>query len=218
LPPIVINNLPIKRESIVKNLGILFDESLTWEAEINKCISSGYCKLKQAFRFKKFLSKNSKKLIVQSYLLSLFNYNSIILQNLTKIQIDKIQKFQNTCTRFILNLRKFDHISDGFNSLGFLNMSKLRDVQALTLMHKIRAGAAPQYLVDKISLQGDHHSHLTRASSNIYLRRFKTNYGRNCFFNSIGKKYNEITCKLNLLPSHSVYSFKNKIKKHFKEN
>ena len=55
LPPILINNKPIKRESVVKNLGILIDENMSWESEINKCISTGYLKLKQAFRFKNFL-------------------------------------------------------------------------------------------------------------------------------------------------------------------
>ena len=217
LPPVLINNLPIKRESKVKNLGILFEENLSWDAEINKCISSGYYKLKQAYRFKNFLSNHSKKLIVQSYILSQFNYSSIILQNMTKHQIDKIQKFQNTCARFILNLKKYDHISEGLVSLGFLKMAKIRDLQALTLMHKIRSGKAPQYLKDKVSLQGDHHAHLTRNRSNICTRRFKTNFGRNCFLNSIGNKYNEITNRLHILPSTSVNSFKNNIKKHFME-
>ena len=84
-------------------------------------------------------------------------------------------------------------------------------------MHKIRSGKAPQYLRDKISLQGDHHAHFTRTRTNIYTRRFKTNYGRNCFFNSIGSKYNELTNKLHFSPSTSVFSFKNMIKKHFME-
>ena len=119
LPPIIINNKSIKRETTVKNLGILFDETMSWNEEINKCISNGYLKIKQAYRYKNFLSKFSKKLLVQSYLLSQFTYNSIILQNITKAQMDKIQKFQNTCVRFVLNLKKFDHISEGYKSLSF---------------------------------------------------------------------------------------------------
>ena len=215
LPNIIINNKPIKRESIVKNLGVLFDETMSWEPEISKCISNGYGKLKQAYRFKNFLSQNSKKLVVQSYILSQFNYSSIILQNLTLSQMEDIQKFQNTCVRFILNLKKFDHISHGFKSLGFLKMRQLREVRGLTFMHKILKGKAPAYLLEKLMFQGDHHSHLTRARSNIRCSRFRTNYGRNRFFNFIGKKYNEITRLLDISTSLTVNTFKFKLKKHF---
>ena len=215
LPDIKINNKVIERETSVRNLGVIFDEIMSWDPEINKCIKNGYDKLRHAYRFKNFLSKNSKKLIVQSYILSQFNYSSIILQNLTKAQMDKLQKFQNTCVRFILNLRKFDHISEGRASLGFLKMSRMRDSQALTLMHKIRSGKAPLYLANKISFQSDHHEHRTRARANICTRRFNTNFGKNCFFNCITKKYNELSNKLNINPKLSISTFKNKIKQHF---
>ena len=219
IPPLIINGKAIKRETTVKNLGIIFDENMSWDSEINKCISNGYGKIKQAYRFKHFLSKNSKKVMVQSYILSQFNYSSIILQNLTKFQSDKIQKFQNTCVRFILNLRKFDHISEGISSLGFLRMEEIRHVQSLTLMHKIIRGLAPQYLCDKIVLQGDQHSHLTRTRNNIRRIHFRTNYGKNRFFNRICKEYNCFINTHNISQTLcSINAFKYKLKKHLLAN
>ena len=156
-----------------------------------------------------------QKILVQSYILSQFTYNSIIIQNLTKAQMDKIQKFQNMCVRFILNLKKFDHISEGYKSLGLLKMYQLREIQALCLMHKIINSRAPKYLVEKINLQGDHLNHLTRNRGNIRLTRFRTNFGRNCFFNKISAKYNEIVNHLNLSTNISNISFKFNLKKHF---
>lgn len=154
---------------------------------------------------------------MQTYILSQFNYSSIILQNLTKMQIAKIQRFQNTCVRFILNLKKFDHISECYINLGMLKMEKLREVQALTFMHKIVNGKAPQYLTDKLTFQGDHHTHQTRFRTNLHTTHFRTNYGCNCFFNKISKKYNEISRTLDLSQSLSINTFKSKIKKHFLE-
>ena len=203
LPPIKMNNEIIKRETTVKNLGVLFDQFMSWDSEINKCISNGYLKLRQAYRFSKFLSKKSKTIIVQSYILSQFNYSSIILQNLTKTQMDKLQKFQNTCVRFILNLRKFDHISEGFTVLIFLKMHQMRDIQALTLMHKIKGNLAPHYLTSRLVSQGSHHGHRTRIANNIFISHFKTNYGRDRFFCRIAKKYNELSTLLLITPSLS---------------
>ena len=58
LPVININNQPIKRKNEVKNLGVIFDETLSWDKHINRCIGKAYGKLKQAYRFKNFLSKS----------------------------------------------------------------------------------------------------------------------------------------------------------------
>ena len=217
IPDVMINNKIIKRETKlnVKNLGIIFDENLSWDPEINKTISKGYGKLKQAFRCHKFLTKESKISIVQSYLLSQFNYNSIILQNLNNGQITKIQKFQNTCTRFILNLRKYDHITEGFNSLKFLNMENSRKLQSLSLMHKIVNKLAPVYLINKLTFNINFHDHLTRTRNNIHTRNSRTNFGRNCFFNSVGRLYNIMMNELNLSNDVSLNIFKSRVKNHF---
>ena len=215
LPSITINNKSIERETTVRNLGVLFDENLSWGPEVNKCISNGYFKLKQAYRFKNFMSKKSKIILVNSYILSQFNYSSIILQNLSKTLNEKIQKFQNTCVRYILNLKKFDHISEGFIQLGFIKMDKLREIQSLTLMHKIILKKAPQYLLEKISYQGDVHGHNTRNRSNIRINHSKTNFGKNCFFNATANSYNSIVKTLKINKTLSINSFKTKLKKHF---
>ena len=218
LPPVTINNKIIKRETTVRNLGITFNETMSWDTEINKCISRGYGKLKQAYRCKNFLNSKSKKIIVQSYLLSQFNYSAIILQNLTQAQMQRIQLFQNTCVRFILNLRKFDHISEPFKSLNFLNMEKLRNIQSLTLMHKILNKKAPKYLWERIEFQGDHHRHLTRTRTNIRCSRSKTNFGQNSFFNNFIRKYNEISSVLNFPKTISVNTLKYKLKTYYLNN
>ena len=211
---IIVNNKKIKRETQVRNLGIIFDENLSWDVEINKTISKSYSKLREAYRHKNFLSKGSKVSIVQSYLLSQFNYSSIILQNLKNYQIKKIQTFQNTCTRFILNIRKYDHISQGFKSLGFLNMDNSRKLQSLSLMHKIMRNEAPQYLSDNITRNEQIHNYATRTRSNIHINNSRTNLGQNCFFNSVGRLYNQITEMLDISTDLSINSFKLKVKKH----
>ena len=127
----------------------------------------------------------------------------------------RIQLFQNTCVRFILNLRKFDHISEAFKSLNFLNMDNSRNIQSLTLMHKILNNKAPSYLCEKIVFQGDNHEHLTRNRTNIRCSTSKTNFGLNRYFNSLGRKYNEISAYLNIPKTLSVNTFKVKLKKYY---
>lgn len=215
LPDIIVNNKKIKRERKVVNLGIIFDQYLSWEAEINNTISNSNLKLRQGYNHKRFLSKQSRKSVVQSYILANFNYNSIILQNLTQALVHKLQGFQNTCTRFILNLRKYDHISEGFKSLNMLNMENSRKLQCLTLMHKIVNKKAPKYLNETIVFNQNIHNHDTRGRENLRLPNVRTNFGRNRFMVSTARLYNQLTNELNIPKVTSVDSFKSKIKKHF---
>ena len=137
LAEIIMNDVAIERVYDARNLGITFDQYLNWNSHINGLISSAYYRLKLAYRYSKFLSQDSKLRVVESYILSLFNYGSPVLQNLTSEMCNKIQKVQNSCVRYITNTRKYNHISPSFTKLKMLKMSDRRDIQSLTIVHNI---------------------------------------------------------------------------------
>ena len=64
----------IQREYAVKNLGILFDETMSWIKHVNLITARAYGKLKHVYRFKNFLSSKAKWNISETYILSQFNY------------------------------------------------------------------------------------------------------------------------------------------------
>ena len=74
IPPIVLNHAVIECKHHVKNLGVIFDESFTWTKHVNKIISSAFFKLKQVYRYNKFLSHKSMVNICESYVLCHYNY------------------------------------------------------------------------------------------------------------------------------------------------
>ena len=51
---------PIKRESEVKNLGLLMEEKLTWESNTTKNIQRAYSKLKEFYKYQKLFSLKTK--------------------------------------------------------------------------------------------------------------------------------------------------------------
>ena len=212
LPPISINNKTLKRETEVDNLGVRFDDRMTWEKHINKAVSKSFGKLKCAYRAKNFLNKKSKATIVEYYVLSHFNYCSILMQNLTQKLKDKIQKLQNSCTRFIFGLKKYDHISQHFKQLKVLNMDNRRSLQALTLMHKVVNKKAPSYLCSKLVYRRVFHQHNTRGSSKMNVPGFTTNYGKNRFFRKIIINYNNILDIDGFNSTLSSATFKKKVK------
>ena len=215
LADISMNNISIERVNEVRNLGIHFDELMTWDTHVNGLISSGYYRLKLAYKYSKFLSLESKIRVVECYILALFNYGSPVLQNLSTFNCEKIQKLQNNCVRFICGLRKYDHLSNSYRRLKMLKMTNRRDLQSLTVMHNILNCRAPDYLCNKVSFNIDFHDHLTRTFSQLRVPKTRTQYGYNKFFRKYSAMYNDLKSKLGFKDTISTATFKHKIRTYF---
>ena len=213
LDPIKLSNNIIYREYEAKNLGITFDEELTWIRHINLLIAKAYGKLRHGFRLKNFLSEASKLNLVETYILSQFNYGDVILQNLSTQLEFKVQKLQNRCVRFIYGLRKYDHISAFIKTKNILNMKNRRLLHGLSFMFKIKNRMAPNYLCKRISLHNETHSHFTRNRQNIDPPFARTKIRSMSFFVYICKKYNEMSKDVNI-DNISLHTFKVKCKKY----
>lgn len=216
LKQIKIDNEIIEREHEVKNLGVVFDETMSWARHVNLSVAKAYGKLKNAWRFNKFLSEKSKFSICETYILSNFNYCDTILQNMTKLLQDKIQKVQNRCIRFIYGLRKYDHISHFRKSSKILSMQNRRQLHSLTMMFRIKNGLAPSYLCERITRHSDVHNHNTRNRNNIIAPFARSNMRAMSFFIYISKSFNELSNDIKIT-GVTLNTFKTNCKKHLLE-
>ena len=146
------------------------------------------------------------------YILSQFNYCDALFLNASKIFKNKIQKVQNNCLRFTLNLRKFDHITTHRQHFGLLDMDQRRILHSVTLMHKIVKGLAPCYLSNRIKRLSEVHNHNTRNRLALTINKNMTAKKSNSFFGSIPKQYNIFSNNTDI--SHlTVDTFKSTCKK-----
>ena len=213
LNDIKIENKTIEREYEVKNLGIIFDEELNWTRHVNLCTATAYGKLKNVYRFKNFLSEKTKLKIVETYVLSQFNYGDLILQNLTDQLSKKMQKIQNRCMRFTFGLRKYDHVSALIKKKNILNMQNRRLLHSLTLMFRIKNLKAPSYLCNRISNHAETHNHFTRNRLNINPPFARSKVRNMSYFIHISKKYNLISKKI-MVNNISLNTFKIKCREY----
>ena len=200
----------IEREYAVKNLGVIFDETFSWSKHVNLITAKAYGKLRQAFRFKNFLSPQAKWNLSETYILSQFNYGDIILQGVNKQLIYKIQKIQNSCVRFSFGLRKYDHISSTRKSNNILTMQDRSLLHSLTLMFKITKNIAPNYLTNRITYSNNLHNYNTRRRNYIVPPFARSTIRSLSFFVYIAKKFNEISGCIDFTGS-SINMFKSKV-------
>ena len=193
IPEIKMNQEIISREMEVKNLGVIFDETLSFSKHITKIISNAIGRLKQAYRHKNFLTQEVRLIIVEYYVLAKINYCDILFQNLTVELKNKLAKFQNWCVKFVFGLRKYDHVSDYYKKNKILRMEERRKLHTLTQVHKLKKGIGPEYLLNKLTSRNEIHTHNTRRKNDFNTGRAKKNFNKNKFFNKSLTEYNEIS-------------------------
>ena len=214
LDNILINNKVISRETTVKNLGIEFDQQLTWKDQINKQVKNAYYKLHQLYRFHKFLSEKCKLRLVETFVLSQLTYGDIVTQNTTLELQNKLQKVQNACYRFVFGVKKYDHITPYINQAKSLKMAARTKLHALVQMHKIILNKAPTYLCNRVLYRNNIHNINTRNRNQLHLKKLKINIKKGAFFNQTAIDYNLLISLKITDFQMSVASFKRACKTH----
>ena len=207
----------IERESAVKNLGIVFDETMSWGKHVNLITAKAYGKLRQAYRFKNFLSTQAKWNLSETYILSQFNYGDIILQGMNSQLQNKIQMMQNNCLRYSFGLRKYDHVSVIRKSKKILCMQDRRTLHCLTLMCKITKKLAPIYLCNRISYHSELHNYNTRRKNDLVTPFARTKSKFLSFFVETAKKFNECSMGIDV-SNFSVNCFRQKCIKYLQNS
>lgn len=134
LPHIVFDGVVVPYSETVKNLGITFDCSLSWRAQLEATSRKLFASAGSLRRLRNFLPTATKAALAQSLLLPVLDYADACYLDLTQEQLDKLERLQNFCIRFIFGLRKYDHVSPFRVMLKWLPIRLRRNMHILSLL------------------------------------------------------------------------------------
>ena len=107
----------IVSSSSVRNLGAQFDRNLSMEKFVLDKIKTAMFYLKNISRIRRYLSPDSTKTIVHTYVISRLDYANRLLYNINSSLIHRLQVVQNAAARLILNASRYDHATPLIKSL-----------------------------------------------------------------------------------------------------
>ena len=145
-----INGKCIRFVDCAKNLGVLFDNELTLEAQVNKVVSSCFSTIRLLSRVKFFLESDQLNTLVCSLIFSIMDYCNALYYGLKSETIDKLQRVQNSAARLVMKVNRFDrvHMSDLFEKLHWLRVRERIVYKVLLIVHKSVNQAAPAELTE----------------------------------------------------------------------
>ena len=147
------NGDDIELSSVVRSLGILFDKQLTFEDQINVIIKQCNSQLRNLHVIASKLTFNLKKQLIHCLVLSKLDYCNGLYFGLPSYLINRLQKIQNSCVRFLFGpsrLKKWDHVTPYLKEAHFLPVKKRIEFKIALLVYKCLNNIAPNYLTKYI--------------------------------------------------------------------
>ena len=172
-------NATILDSKAVKSLGVTLDRHLNFEMHINSVQSKCTGLLIALSHVRHVVPTHLMPKLVQSLVLAVVRYCLCVYGSCNDTQMRKLQKIINFCARVVSGRRKFDHISDIVERLGWLNAKSLVQYHTACSLFKTLRTGAPAYVARTIGPPRNAvHSHATRRSAELSLPRIRTEAGR----------------------------------------
>ena len=194
-------DVSLSTEKVVKYLGVLFDEELSWGNHIKMIKGKAYHKLQKLRYIQGCLTNTTKKLLVNALVFPYLNYCSTSWCNAPVAKLRPIQKLYERSNEFIHNQKK--------------PISSLWNFHLSIITFKAMHGIVPKYLSEKITQTRDVHSHYTRFASDNTLRvRFNGNkFWQRTFQYRSPEIWNSLPS--NIRNTESLLSIKSCLKSYF---
>lgn len=219
IPSIHFDGVPIPYSTSLKNLGLTIDHCLSWAPQLQVTSRKLYATAGALKRLRNFLPVTTKIALVQSLLLPILDYADVCYPDLTENQLDKLERLQNFCIRFIFGLRKYDHISQYRSKLKWLPIRLRRNAHILSLLYNILFNPlTPRYLKERFNFLHNANVLNLRSSENLALSM--PQHGTVFYDHSFSVKAVRLW---NLLPvtirrAQSLSTFKSQVKSFYLAN
>ena len=175
-PEIRIGETAIKRVRNSKTQGVLIDEHLTWDGQLENIqikVSRGIGMLQ---RMSKVLPTTAVRKVCNAIILPHFDYCSLVWDNCSDYLIDKLQKLQNSAASVITGRSYETRSRDVLKELHWQPLKERFEHKKLFFMHKIRNNKFSNTILDMFDLKTNSRYNLRRSNRHFILDKPNTNF------------------------------------------
>ena len=159
-----VGDIQVSPSSKVRDLGVVFDQYLTFHDHISGICKSTHFHLRGIGRIRNLLTFDATAQLIHALITSRLDFCNSILYNLPNKQIERLQRIQNQAARMLTRIPRRNHITPVLRELHWLRIHDRIIFKILLLTHKAVNNTAPEYLCDLIRLNVKSTTIRTRAS------------------------------------------------------
>ncbi len=147
-----IDGWTITESTSIKNKGVIFVSTLTFQPHINGITKKAFLHLRNIAKIHPILSFRDAEIVLHALISSRLDYCNVLFSGLPCYATRSLQLLQNSAARILTKTRKFDHIAPILASLHWLPVQARADFRVLPLTYKALNGLTPPYLSELFTL------------------------------------------------------------------
>ena len=208
------NDITLVPSQKVKNLGVIMDSNMTFNAHIDELHKKVIGTLLYLNRVCDRFQPDCRIMVVQSLVLSVLNYCLRIWGSTNKTQLERVQKLQNFAAKIAVGgARKHDHVTPILQKLEWLQMEMKYFYDICLLVFKINNNLLPEWLFSLPTVNQARAENInTRHQNSLFVPRTFTDTGARSL-NVVGPSFwNRLP--LDIRNCQTISSFKSNLIKH----
>ncbi|MFZ2540040.1 MAG: reverse transcriptase domain-containing protein, partial [Oscillospiraceae bacterium] len=205
---LLLYNQEICRVQEHRHLGLILYESLNWSNHVDGLCKKVSKKLGFFYKMKSYFSRNVLVKLYKSMIMPLFDYGSVIYDNMSLFDVNKLERLQRRAAIICTGAQPRTETMKLLNDLGWQPLHVRRKKLKMLYLYKIHILATPLYLKDVVGqLYGDRIPRNTRYNqgSKIPFFRCRTTKFKKSFFPSSISEWNDLNCEFDVLESLSKF-------------
>jgi hypothetical protein len=148
---LTIGDTSIEFSTQVRNLGVTFDHTLSFEQHVKNVCRNAYLELRKISAIRHFLTTDATKVLICSLVLSRLDYGNSLLAGSYKYLIAKLEKVQKNAARLITKASKREPSEELFRSLHWLPIQNRIKYKVASICASFFLGTGPAYLGDMLT-------------------------------------------------------------------
>ena len=209
-----INGVPITLSKDIRDLGVIIDEELNMQMQINSVVKAANCQLLNVAHIKRFLDQDCLKMLINSLIISKIDYCNSLYHNLPANQLKKLQNILHRGARLITGSSRRDRITPILIDLHWLPIKARIEYKICVLTFLALKTDEPGYLKEKLRKYTlpETQSQTRHALNQHRLDQptAKSKYGDRAFSHSAPRLYNKLPNHIK--DSENIVTFKKNLK------
>ena len=147
---VTLDGITLASSSTVKNLGVVFDQDLSFNVHIKQILRPAFFHLRNIAKIRRIVSQADAEKLVHAFVTSRLDYCNSLLSGCSNKSLRTLQLIQNAAARVLTGTKIRDHISPILASLHWLPIKSRIEFKIILLTYKALHGQAPSYLKELI--------------------------------------------------------------------
>jgi hypothetical protein len=210
---LTIGSSTIKPSTVVRNLGVYFDRTMTLTSHIDNLRRSILFHIKNIWRIRRFIDTDTCHHAVRALVISRIDYCNALFTRLSSKNMSRLQRLQNSAARVVYAVGRRTEASPLITNLHWLPVVQRVTFKILLYVYKALNDQSPSYIAQMFSYYVPARPlRSSNDTSRLVIHKFNTLAGERRFSVAAEKAWND-------LPQHirgasSTNTFKKLLKTH----